>query len=92
MLINTSGVRLVIAASVGIVTFLGCVVPASASTPHYRNCTQMHQHYRGGIARSGAHDKRSGGGHARYKPYVNTGYYNANKSMDRDHDGIACEQ
>lgn len=26
------------------------------------------------------------------KPYVSTALYNANKKMDRDKDGIACEK
>ena len=69
-------------------------VPASALTPTivtYKNCTAMHSKYKGGVARAGAHDKRASG-HARYKPYVNTSLYNANKKSDRDKDGIACEQ
>ncbi|MCU1659860.1 MAG: hypothetical protein JWO57_4516 [Pseudonocardiales bacterium] len=83
--------------AVSLVLALGSVVPASAAArpPHFANCTAMHKastKYRGGIARVGAHDKRPNGGHARYKPYVNTAYYNANIKMDRDHDGIACEQ
>jgi hypothetical protein len=65
------------------------VRPASAATryPTYKNCTEMHKRYKGGVARTGARDPR-----ARYKPYVNTDLYNANKKSDRDKDGIACEQ
>lgn len=59
---------------------------------HFQNCTDMHRVYKGGVARRGAHDHRSSGGHARYAPYVSTKLYNANSGMDRDHDGIACEQ
>jgi len=65
---------------------------AAAKPPTFGNCTQMHARYKGGIARTGTRDKRANGGKARYKPYINTAYYNANKTMDRDHDGIACEQ
>ena len=67
--------------------------PASAATryPTYKNCTEMHKRYKGGVARAGAKDKRASG-RAKYKPYVNTGLYNANKQSDRDRDGIACEQ
>ena len=39
----------------------------------------------------GARDRRASG-RAKYKPYVNTGLYNANTKSDRDKDGIACEQ
>jgi hypothetical protein len=70
----------------------GPQVAAAAARMHYANCTVVHQHYKGGIAKSGAKDKRANGGHAKYAPDVNTALYNANSSMDRDHDGIACEQ
>ena len=62
------------------------------SAHHFKNCTDMHRTYKGGVARKGAHDHRSGGGHARYAPHVSTDLYKANSGMDRDHDGIACEQ
>jgi hypothetical protein len=52
----------------------------------------MHRVYKGGVARRGAHDHRASGGHAHYAPVVSTKLYNANAKMDRDHDGIACEQ
>jgi Excalibur calcium-binding domain len=66
------------------------VRPAGAATryPTYKNCTEMHKRYKGGVARVGARDNKR----AKYKPYVNTGLYNANKKSDRDKDGIACEQ
>jgi hypothetical protein len=72
-------------------------IPAGASVArpavhHFQNCTDMHRIYKGGVAHRGAHDHRSSGGHARYAPYVSTKLYNANSNMDRDHDGIACEQ
>jgi len=69
------------------------VRPAGAATryPTYKNCTEMHKLYKGGVARAGARDKRASG-RARYKPYVHTGLYKANTKSDRDKDGIACEQ
>jgi hypothetical protein len=71
------------------------VVQASVDRPavhHFQNCTDMHRVYNGGVARRGAHDQRASGGHARYAPYVSTKLYNANAQMDRDKDGVACEQ
>ncbi len=84
----------VVAAIAGVVLVLGMATPAEATAkpPVYKNCTAMHKKYKGGIAKKGAKDKRRGGGHARYKPYVNTAYYTANKKSDADKDGIACEQ
>jgi hypothetical protein len=67
--------------------------PAAEAKPlhAFANCTDVHTVYKGGIAKVGAKDHRASG-HARFKPYVNTALFNANKSMDRDKDGIACER
>jgi hypothetical protein len=64
---------------------------ADAAPTRYANCTAMHKDYKGGVARPGAQDKRASG-HAKYAPYVNASLYNANARLDRDRDGIACEQ
>lgn len=78
-------------------TVLAMPSAAHAKAPKpvvYKNCTAVHARYPGGIAKVGAKDKRTGKpkGKGKAKPYVNTALYNANKKMDRDHDGIACEQ
>jgi hypothetical protein len=65
---------------------------ARSAAHHFQNCTDMHRVYKGGVAKRGAHDHRTDGGHARYAPHVSTKLYKANSSMDRDHDGVACEQ
>ena len=62
--------------------------PANAAARKFANCTVMHAVYKGGVARPGYKEPSK----LRYKPYVNLGLYNANKSLDRDHDGIACER
>ncbi len=49
----------------------------------------MHIVYKGGVERPGAVQK---GSKLHYMPYVSLALYNANKSLDRDHDGIACER
>ena len=67
-------------------------VQAQAAAPRvFRNCTAMHQVYKGGVARKGAKDHRKSG-HAKYKPHVSNALYRANSRLDRDRDGIACEQ
>ena len=80
------------AAGVGPALTAAAAGPTPAAARHFPNCTAMHRVYKGGVARPGAHDKRAHGGHARYQPKVSLSLYNANKSSDRDHDGIACEQ
>lgn len=65
---------------------------AAAATPHYRNCAQLNAHYKHGVGKKGARDKVSG----RTKPVttfaVNNTVYTANRTLDRDKDGIACEK
>ena len=82
-------------AALSLPVVLGLAAPAQAKAPliiDYKNCATVHLHYKGGIARPGAKDVRKGGGHARYKPFVNAQLYAANAHSDRDKDGIACEQ
>lgn len=71
---------------------------ATATAKHYKNCTAVNQVYSGGIAKAGVKYNlvKSGGktikralkGNVKFS----TALYNANKSLDRDNDGIACEK
>lgn len=63
--------------------------PVGAAARKFKNCTAMHIVYKGGVERPGAVQK---GSKLHYMPYVSLALYNANKSLDRDHDGIACER
>ena len=67
----------------------GSVPPAGAAARTFKNCTAMHKVYKGGVKRPGAVQK---GGKLKYKPVVSAALYNANKKLDRDKDGLACEQ
>jgi hypothetical protein len=62
---------------------------ASPTVRKFANCTAMQQVFPGGVARPGAINK---GGSSRYAPKISAKLYNANRSMDRDKDGIACER
>jgi hypothetical protein len=67
--------------------------PAYAAAPkRYINCTALQHDFAHGVARAGAVDKVKG----RTKPVttftVNPAAYNANKRLDRDKDGVACER
>ncbi|GAB1643188.1 excalibur calcium-binding domain-containing protein [Krasilnikovia sp. MM14-A1259] len=68
------------------------VLPAEAAVPTYRNCTALNQRYKHGVGRAGARDKVSGSSRPVTTFTVNTALYNANKRMDRDKDGVACEK
>jgi hypothetical protein len=73
---------------VGCLAFLPVSADASTTPKHYKNCTAVHKVYKHGIARAHYHEK---GGGLKGKPHVSTKLYNANKKMDRDKDGVACE-
>ena len=61
--------------------------PVSAMQPEkkFKNCTELRKKYPNGVAKSA---KAAGSTGAK----VSLSIYNANKSSDRDKDGIACEQ
>lgn len=87
--------RVVIAlCSLGLVMGAGSVVadPADAAAKKFKNCTALNKTYKHGVGKPGAKDKVSGSS----KPVTNfkrsKALYKANKKMDRDKDGIACEK
>lgn len=63
---------------------------AEAKAKTYKNCTELNKKYKGGVAKSSSVTNK--GGKTNYKPHVSKDLYNANKSKDRDKDGIACER
>ena len=81
--------KLTVTALVVTTTLVLGVSPAGAAPRVFKNCTAMHTVYKGGVKRPGAVNK---GGTLHHRPVVSLALYNANKSKDRDHDGIACEQ
>jgi hypothetical protein len=64
----------------------------------YKNCTAMHKKYAGGVAKSSkVRNTKTVAGHkvrakSSHKPKVSAALYAANKGLDRDKDGIACEK
>src|SRR3954468_24308566 len=68
---------------------------AAAIPAKYKNCTAVHKTYKHGVGRKGAHDRTR----SRRNPVTNfkvsTAIYKAairaNKRLDADKDGIACE-
>jgi Excalibur calcium-binding domain len=67
----------------------GARVPAQ-----WRNCSTVHVRYPHGVAKLGAHDRTSGDPVTNFRRstmlYLLAMRYN--RGLDRDHDGIACEQ
>ncbi|ROS31481.1 excalibur calcium-binding domain-containing protein [Cellulomonas sp. PhB150] len=80
------------------------VAPAAAAEAQvhtaksFTNCTALNKTYAGGVAKSSkVHNTKTVGGKkvaakSKYKPKVSAALYAANKKMDRDKDGIACER
>lgn len=69
---------------------LGANDVAEAKVKTYSNCKALNKDYKGGVAKSSS--TKNKGGKTKYKPFVSKTLYDANKSRDRDKDGIACER
>lgn len=73
---------------------LAFVAPAQAVPAKWKNCTVVNKTYAHGVGKSNAVDKTTGKKVTNFKR--STPLYNeamqANKGLDRDKDGIACEK
>lgn len=56
----------------------------------FSNCAALNEVYPGGVAKSSK--VKNQGGKTRHQPKVDAKIYEANKTKDRDKDGIACEK
>ena len=68
---------------------IGSISTANAAAKKFKNCTELNKVYPGGVALPGA---VNAGGTTKKEPKYDKALYNANKSSDRDKDGIACEK
>ena len=72
---------------------LGLVIASpshsNAAAKKFKNCTELNKVYPGGVALPGA---VNAGGATKKEPKYDKALYTANKSSDRDKDGIACEK
>lgn len=66
----------------------------TAKAKVFKNCKALNKVYKGGVAKAGVkYNKVSGKNRAfKVKPKSSTALYKANKKLDRDKDGIACEK
>lgn len=60
----------------------------------FKNCTKLNKKYKGGVAKKGVKYNKVGKKKRAFKvrPKISNALYKANKSLDRDGDGIACEK
>jgi hypothetical protein len=78
-----------------VIAHLAVVVPAAsaaAGPKKYSNCTALHARYPHGVGRAGARDHISSSSRPVSSFTRDTATYSKNASLDRDHDGIACEK
>ena len=80
-----------------VVTTLGISPVLAADATKYKNCTALNKVYPGGISMTGAVDMtKKNGKLIPAKPkkgaVIDDAVYGANKKLDRDKDGIACEK
>ena len=78
---------------------ISIAVPANAAqhatnvaTATARTCATLNVRYPHGVGRPGAHDQTKSTKRPVTNFTRNKAGYLANKSLDRDHDGIACEK
>ena len=77
---------------VPLATILFAAVSVSTSFANikiFRNCTEMNKVYPGGVALP---DAINTGGTTKNQPTYDKVIYLANKKLDRDKDGLACEK
>ena len=68
---------------------MGMFQSTYAAAKKFKNCTELNRVYPGGVALPGA---VNAGGATKKEPKYDKALYTANKSSDRDKDGIACEK
>jgi hypothetical protein len=82
----------VIIFAVSAVTVLSVAGSAQAGARSFANCASMSSVYANGVARTAKAASHPFPFWIRVRaPWVDTNTYNANRRLDRDGDGIACE-
>jgi hypothetical protein len=72
-------------------SMLAVASPQPAAT-HYATCTAMHKVWPHGVGKAFAIDHVASRKDKRVTDFhISTALYDANKKLDTDHDGIACE-
>jgi len=74
----------------GLALVLAAPATSAPQAGSFRNCTALNKVYRHGVGRFGARDHTSGTPVTNFKH--SNRLYRANRGLDRDKDGIACEK
>jgi hypothetical protein len=86
-------ILLKIVLSVALIVGMGQPLAVASPLPiekKFSNCAALNKVYPGGVAKSSK--VKNQGGKTLHNPKVDPKIYEANKSKDRDKDGIACER
>jgi hypothetical protein len=75
-------------------TLVAASIASALIPPLYKNCTNLNKKYPHGVGRVGARDKTSGTPVTTFKrsTLIYRRAMSYNRGLDRDKDGIACEQ
>ncbi|WP_316570431.1 excalibur calcium-binding domain-containing protein [Neobacillus sp. YIM B06451] len=84
------GLKIILSSTLFFGLAYGSATIAEGAAKKYANCTELNKDYKGGVAKDSK--VKNIGGKTRYQPFVSKALYDANKSKDRDKDGIACER
>src|SRR5262249_30040502 len=90
-------ILVVVTMAVGLAAPTASAVASTATMPPvYKNCTALNKKYPHGVGKASATDKVKGSTQPVANFYRNTRLYKVamshNKRLDRDKDGIACEE
>jgi hypothetical protein len=97
----TSRLRRVAASALSVVALsipltVAAATPADAASYHYKDCTALHRDFKHGVGKTNARDHHSRTSKAVTNFKRSTRIYNIavkyHSDLDRDKDGIACEQ
>ena len=69
----------------------GSASAVAVDRTRYRNCAALNVAYPDGVAKSARTAARNRGRESYGTPIVNSGIYARNERLDRDRDGIVCE-
>jgi hypothetical protein len=79
----------IVIASICLGLLFASVPNSNAAAKKFKNCTELNKVHPGGVALPGA---VNAGGATKKQPKYDKALYTANKSSNRDKDGIACEK
>src|SRR5262249_12317054 len=89
-------ILVVVTMAVGLAAPAASAVGATASMSSYTNCTALHKKYPHGLGKTHARDRVRGSTRPVTNFYRSTRLYKIamsyNSDLDRDRDGVACEQ